>query len=309
MAYEVLPGFSGFGSLGGAGDVLGEGCLCGGPGVCTTAKLQAPAMAQLRAAMAAAGLPTSTGNWTTKEQNAMNALARSDGQPVSSKFLVDGGPCRALKARLAAPPPAPVANAVSCTSLLAQLPPIPVGTPLSSVLTVLQQMAPAGFDVAACQSQIPMPSPVPAPGPVVGPTPGPVVMPPADGEASNTMLYVGLGVLALLGLGGAAYAATRGKMKRNGRRRRRAMRRNGSVSRPAVARSKAVYQAGYRAGLARAQSYEAMLGHRGMTDDAASAITSDGQRIAARKAALAPKERMNFANGYYFGVADAHGMG
>jgi hypothetical protein len=97
--------------------------------------------------------------------------------------------------------------------------------------------------------------------------------------------------------------------RKNGRRSRKGMRRNGSVSSPAVARSKNVYHAGYRAGQAKAATYERMLSYQGMTPDAENAIQSDGLRIAKRKAALSPKERTNFANGFYFGVADAHGMG
>ncbi len=232
MAYELVDStpLSGLGAYGGysglgspAGDALGEGCLCGGSGVCTTAKLQAPAMAALRAAMREAGIPTSSGNWTTAEQNALNAFASAHGQPVSNKFLVDGGPCRALKAALATPaaPPAPVTPAgpvTSCASLLAAMPAVPPGTPIEQVLAFAQSIAPAGFDVRACVSGT-SPTPTPGPVPVPGPLPSPVITPTGAG-VSPVMIAAGLGAVLLLG--GLAFVATRksggggGKMRRNG---------------------------------------------------------------------------------------------
>lgn len=322
MSYEIIStGLSGFGAFGGPGDVLGEGCLCGGSGVCTNTKLQASALANLRAAMAAAGIPTRTGNWSTAEQNAMNAFASSHGQPVSNKFLVDGGPCRALKAFLAAPAPTPAgtttAGGVTCASLLSQAPPIPAGTPIDSVIKVLEQLAPPGFDVRACVT-------APASGggattvPAIDPgavTPGTTttVVPGSSSTGTSPLLVLGLGLAAVLGLGGVAYVATRPKkMRRNGKRRagREGMRKNGVVLSEAAKRGKNAYHAGYRAGTARAASFEEMIEtfpHGSST--VSNAIQREGLAIAKRKPGLSDKERVSFANGFYFGVADAHGFG
>lgn len=418
MSYEIIStGLSGFGAFGGPGDVLGEGCLCGGSGVCTNTKLQASALANLRAAMAAAGIPTRTGNWSTAEQNAMNAFASSHGQPVSNKFLVDGGPCRALKAALAAPAPTPAgtttAGGVTCASLLSQAPPIPAGTPIDSVIAVLQQLAPPGFDVRACVT-------APASGggattvPAIDPgavTPGTTttVVPGSSSTGTSPLLVLGLGLVAVLGIGGLAYMATKPKMRRNGHRSkgrvnltrlatsipdkdlrkvqseldfwrsprrhamllsgpnrafpivlvcgtyltieeadrlyplvmrrldstgwnnypgmrhsvskplskngkrrtgRKGMRKNGVLLSEAAKRGKNAYHAGYRAGTARAASFEEMIEtfpHGSST--VSNAIQREGLAIAKRKPGLSDKERVSFANGFYFGVADAHGFG
>jgi hypothetical protein len=220
--YGSYRGFGAFGA--GEGDVLGTGCLCGGPGVCTTAKLQGPAMAALRAAMRAAGLPTSAGNWTAGEQNAMNALARANGQATSSKFLVDGGPCVALKNLLAAPP-APVVVAppstpiTDCASLLANAPPVPAGTPVATVLAVLQSIAGPGFDVSKCMGGAAPPTPTPTPQDTLPPIGVPVTTP------SQSMLPYVLGGVGLLALGGVAFVAMRRSsggsgMRKNGARRK-----------------------------------------------------------------------------------------
>lgn len=321
MTYEIVPGMSGFGSFGGAGDLLGESCLCGPAGSCTNAKLQGPAMAQLRAAMAAAGLSPSSGVWKQAEANQMNALATAGGQPTSSKFLVDGGPCRALKAKLAAPPPpagggTTTTGGVTCASLLSQAPPIPPGTPVDAVIAVLQQLAPAGFDVRACVANSTPATTIPQPGKDIlppGTAGGSVTTVTGGGDTSglSPLIILGLGLVAVMGVGGIAFVALSPKMRKNGKKRRarKGMRRNGHTGSPAVARSKTVYNAGYRAGTAKAPTYEQMLSYRGMTADASRAVQSDGLRIARRKASLTPKELTNFANGYYFGVADAHGMG
>lgn len=266
MSYEIVGGsLSGLGAFGGPGDRLGESCLCGGSGACTSASAQATALPTLRAAMAAAGLPTRTGNWTTAEAAALNAFASAHGQPTSSKFLVDGGPCRALKAALTAPAPVPAGTTttggVTCASLLSQAPPIPAGTPIDSVIKVLEQLAPPGFDVRACVT-----APTPAGGgstvvPALDPgtaAPPAVVVPPASTESGTSpLLILGLGLAAVVAVGGVAYAATRPKgMRQNGKRRRarRGMRQNGATLSDAAKRNKTAYHAGYRAGTARSRT-------------------------------------------------------
>jgi len=212
-----LAGFGGFAGLGSAeGDALGTGCLCGGSGVCTTASQQGPAMAKLRAAMRAAGLATSSGNWTVAEQNTLNAFARANGQSASSKFLVDGGPCVALKNALAAPPPpvAPATPITDCASLLANAPPVPPGTPVATVVAVLQSIAGPGFDVTKCMGGAAPPTPVPTPTDVLPPVGVTVPTTP-----SRSMLPFVLGGVGLLALGGVAFAVSRrggGKMRKNG---------------------------------------------------------------------------------------------
>jgi hypothetical protein len=238
MTYEIVPGmsgFGGFGAFGGAGDLLGESCLCGPSGACTNTKLQGPAMAQLRAAMAAAGLSPSTGVWKQSETNQMNALASANGQPVSSKFLVDGGPCRALKAKLAAPPPptgggTTTTGGVTCASLLSQAPPIPPGTPVDAVIAVLQQLAPAGFDVRACVANSTPATTIPQPGKDIlppGTAGGSVTTVTGGGDTSglSPLIILGLGLVAVMGVGGIAFVALSPKMRKNGSRRK--MRRNG----------------------------------------------------------------------------------
>ena len=237
MAYEIVPGMSGFGaygsgygSFGGAGDLLGESCLCGPAGSCSNAKIQGPAMAQLRAAMAAAGLSPSSGVWKQAEANQMNALATAGGQPTSSKFLTDGGPCRALKAKLAAPAPQPgggttTTGGVTCASLLSQAPPIPPGTPIDAVIAVLQQLSPPGFDVRACVANSAPPSPMPN---TTIPLPGQDTLPPGTAGGSVTtggdtsgispLVILGLGLVAVMGVGGIAFVALSPKMRKNGKR-------------------------------------------------------------------------------------------
>lgn len=239
MTYEIVPGMSGFGSFGGAGDLLGESCLCGPAGSCTNAKLQGPAMAQLRAAMAAAGLSPSSGVWKQAEANQMNALATAGGQPTSSKFLVDGGPCRALKAKLAAPPPptgggTTTTGGVTCASLLSQAPPIPPGTPVDAVIAVLQQLAPAGFDVRACVANSTPATTIPQPGKDIlppGTAGGSVSTVTGGGDTSglSPLIILGLGLVAVMGVGGIAFVALSPKMRKNGRRKKRrgSLRRNG----------------------------------------------------------------------------------
>lgn len=132
-------------------------------------------------------------------------------------------------------------------------------------------------------------------------------LPPAPAGPSMT---TGLGLLAIAV--GLVVAAQLPSMRKNGRKRRarKGMRRNGVILSGAAKRSKNAYNAGYRAGTARAHTYEEMVEsfpHGSST--VLNAIQKEGLAIAKRKAAFDEKERSNFANGYYFGVADAHGMG
>lgn len=319
MTYEIVPGMSGFGAFGGAGDLLGESCLCGPSGACTNAKLQGPAMAQLRAAMAAAGLSPSTGVWKQSETNQMNALAAANGQPASSKFLVDGGPCRALKAKLAAPAPTgggtTTAGGVTCASLLSQAPPIPPGTPVDAVIAVLQQLAPPGFDVRACMAASTPATTIPQPGKDVlppGTAGGSVTTVTGGGDTSglSPLVILGLGLAAVMGVGGIAFVALSPKMRKNGRKRRtgKRMRRNGMSD--GAKHKKNLYNAGYRAGQARASAYADMIEtFPPGSSTVSNAIERDGLAIAKRKAGFTSKDQSSFANGFYFGVADAHGIG
>lgn len=230
--FPAVSGFRGFGSA--EGDALGTGCLCATSAACTSASAQGPAMAALRAAMRAAGIPTSSGVWKQSEANDLNAWSRARGGGTSSKFLVDGAPCAALKAFLSAPPAPvvvgpPATPIVDCASLLANAPPVPPGTPVDTVIAVLQSLAPAGFNVRACIGGAAPTTPTPD---VLPPTGGSVTT--VTGGSSSKLPFLLIGLAAVLGLGGVAFVALSPKMRKNGGRRKK--RRHAATTPAAAAR-------------------------------------------------------------------------
>ncbi len=230
MTYELLDpslaglaGFRGFGAFGSAaGDQLGTSCLCSVTSACTSAAAQNAAMPKLRAAMAEAGIPTSTGVWKQSETNALNAWSSGRGGGTSSKFLPDGAPCTALKQFLSAPAPIAVTPSTvpitDCASLLAAAPPVPPGTPVETVVAVLSQLAP-GFNVRQCLG-LPPTTPTPPPADVLPPT-GSTVTTTVSGSSSKLLPMLAIGGVALLAIGGVAMVALSPKMRKNGRRRTR----------------------------------------------------------------------------------------